>query len=68
MKTTKQKKDVTPRLLTNGEHSELAHDEIARLAYSLWEQQGRPHGQEVGIWLQAEVQLRQPQSQHGVQA
>jgi hypothetical protein len=66
MKTTKQKKDAAPRLLTNGSYGEPTHDEIALSAYSLWEQQGRPQNQEVEIWLQAEIQLRQSQSQHGV--
>ena len=68
MKTTKQTKDASPRLLTNGAHSEPAHDEIARCAYSLWEQQGHPQDQEIGIWLQAEAQLRKSQSQQGVRA
>lgn len=68
MKTTKQKKDAAPRLLTNGLHDEPAHDEIARCAYSLWEQQGRPQDEEIGIWLQAEAKLRQSQSQPGVRA
>jgi hypothetical protein len=68
MKAAKQKKDASPRLLTNGTHGEPTHDEIAFCAYSLWEQQGRQQNQEVEIWLQAEAQLRQSQSQHGVRA
>jgi len=68
MKASKEKKDTSPRLLTNGSHAEPTHEKIALCAYSLWEQQGRPHHQEVAIWLQAETQLRQSQNQHGVQA
>ncbi len=35
-----------------------SHDDIARLAYELWEQNARPSGQEVQFWLQAEQRLR----------
>jgi hypothetical protein len=34
------------------------HDDIALLAYQLWEKNGRPAGQEVEFWLQAEQSLR----------
>ncbi len=68
MRTANQKKDTSPRLLTNGPSCEPTHDKIALCAYSLWEQQGRPQNQEVAIWLQAETQLRQSQLQHGVRA
>jgi Protein of unknown function (DUF2934) len=68
MKTTKPTTDAPPRLLTNGSHGEPAHDDIARCAYWLWEQQGRPQNQDVAIWLQAETQLRQAQPQHVAQA
>jgi hypothetical protein len=30
-----------------------ASDDIARLAYLIWEQEGKPHGREVEHWLQA---------------
>jgi hypothetical protein len=66
MKTTKQAKNAAPRLLTNGTNKEPAHDEIARRAYSLWEQQGWPQGQETAIWLLAETELRPPRSQHAI--
>lgn len=80
MKATKQKpapavrerdsarpavKAPAPRLLSNGEPT---RDQIARAAYQLWEQQGRPQNQDIGIWLQAESQLRPAQPPHGVQA
>ncbi|MGO8676224.1 MAG: DUF2934 domain-containing protein [Limisphaerales bacterium] len=34
-----------------------AHDQIAMLAYHLWERQGRPAGMDVEHWLMAERQL-----------
>jgi hypothetical protein len=37
---------------------ELAHDAIAREAYRIWEQHGRPGGQELLHWLEAEQRLR----------
>ena len=38
---------------------EITTDLIAVRAYILWEQQGRPHGQELANWLLAERQLRE---------
>lgn len=35
-----------------------SHDEIARRAYALWEEQGRPEGEHERHWQQAEQQLR----------
>jgi hypothetical protein len=58
-------KAPAPRLLMNGEPT---REDIAQAAYLLWEQQGRPQNQDIGIWLQAETQLRPAQHQHGVQA
>ena len=34
-------------------------EEIAALAYSIWEQQGRKEGCDVEHWLKAEAQIRQ---------
>ena len=36
----------------------VSHDEIARRAYELWEQDGRPENEEYRHWLEAERQLR----------
>jgi hypothetical protein len=36
----------------------VAHEEIARRAYELWEQDGCPEGCSERHWLQAERQLR----------
>jgi hypothetical protein len=68
MNTSKPKPAATPRLLTDGSPNEPSHDEIARRAYALWEQQGCPQGQDMSLWLQAETQLRPSRSQHGVRA
>ena len=38
---------------------ELSRDEIARLAYSLWEARGRQGGTPEEDWLRAEEELRQ---------
>jgi hypothetical protein len=40
------------------------HENIARRAYQLWEEQGRPDGRDLEFWLQAEAeQRRSPESQ-----
>jgi hypothetical protein len=36
-----------------------AHEEIARAAYHLWEQEGRPHGRDKENWQQAIEHLNQ---------
>src|SRR5258708_7143470 len=38
---------------------EISGDFIASRAYSLWEQQGRPHGRDLELWLQAEQLVKQ---------
>jgi hypothetical protein len=35
----------------------VSHAEIARRAYLLWEQRGRPEGRDVEFWLEAEADL-----------
>ena len=35
-----------------------SHEEIAHLAYALWEEGGREHGQADAYWLRAERELR----------
>jgi Asp-tRNA(Asn)/Glu-tRNA(Gln) amidotransferase B subunit len=37
----------------------LAGDAIAKRAYELWEQAGKPAGQETEHWLQAEAEIMQ---------
>jgi hypothetical protein len=37
-----------------------SRDEIAALAYQMWEKNGKPAGQDIKFWLQAEESLRSP--------
>jgi hypothetical protein len=39
------------------QHS-LAHDEVARLAHSYWQQRGGQHGHHMEDWFRAEQELR----------
>jgi hypothetical protein len=41
---------------------EITSDQIARRAYFIWEQQGRPAGREREHWILAESQLKAEQS------
>ena len=41
---------------------EITSEQIARRAYSIWEQQGRPAGKEAEHWLLAEQQIKSSQS------
>jgi hypothetical protein len=59
MKATKRVKDTTPRLLTNGQHREPTHEEIASRAYAIWQAQGSPPARDFENWVQAECELRQ---------
>lgn len=36
----------------------ISHDQIAELAYRIWESQGRPEGTDIDDWLQAERHLQ----------
>lgn len=38
-------------------HREITGECVASRAYSLWEQQGRPQGRDLELWLQAEKHL-----------
>jgi len=42
---------------------EVSHEDIARLAYALWEERGHAEGSAEEDWLEAERQLRQPKAQ-----
>ena len=37
---------------------EIPHDKIAARAAEIWERKGRPHGQDVQNWVEAEAELR----------
>ena len=38
------------------------HEEIARRAYEIFEERGRPHGRDQEHWLEAEAQLKAPKA------
>ena len=38
--------------------AETTRENIALAAYSIWEQEGRPEGRDVGHWLQAEARAQ----------
>jgi hypothetical protein len=40
------------------------HEEIARIAYRLWESRGRPSGSPEVVWFQAEEVLRRLESRN----
>jgi hypothetical protein len=42
--------------------AEIPADQISRRAYELWEQDGKPDGNDLRHWLQAEQELRGNQS------
>lgn len=39
------------------QQNEDFHQDIARLAYAIWQDRGCPHGSDVEDWLEAERQL-----------
>ncbi|MBN2493813.1 MAG: DUF2934 domain-containing protein [Deltaproteobacteria bacterium] len=54
---------VTARRSPGRPRAELAdqaadHDRIARRAYEIWQREGRPDGQDMDHWLQAERELK----------
>ena len=49
----------TPMTMVAPPRREITPDLIAACAYAIWEQQGRPQGQDMQNWLQAEKQLKQ---------
>ncbi len=59
MKASKKRHKIAAQDVTKPAQTKPTHDEIARCAYSLWEQRGYPQNQELEIWFHAEAQLRQ---------
>lgn len=57
-KTAAKKKAVLP---TESSYVAPTHEEIELLAYQLWVDRGRPHGDDAQDWLRAEQQLRPQQ-------
>ncbi|AWM42160.1 hypothetical protein C1280_06745 [Gemmata obscuriglobus] len=37
---------------------DILHDKIAARAAEIWDRKGRPHGQDVQNWMEAEAELR----------
>ena len=58
-KTVKVAAAKTPAAPTAASRREITSELIATRAYILWEQQGRPQGNDVQNWLLAESQLQQ---------
>ena len=48
---------------TNLNRSTVRHEQIAKLAYLLWEERGCPYGSPEADWLEAERELHEP-SEH----
>ena len=52
---------MQPEQIDANEHADLpgpSHEDIARRAYQLWEERGKPHGSPEEDWHLAEHQLR----------
>lgn len=49
--------------ITLTEEKKVTHEEIARYAYLLWEQDGKPEGRDVDYWVRAEELLYQAAEQ-----
>jgi hypothetical protein len=50
--------EMSPGSAAYAVEQQLSHEEIARLAYSLWEARGCPLGNSEEDWLRAEQELR----------
>jgi hypothetical protein len=57
-KTSAKKKEDLP---AESSHVPPTHQEVELLAYQLWVNRGRPHGNDAQDWLRAEEQLRPQQ-------
>ena len=44
----------------------LSHDEIANLAWQIWESEGSQHGRDQEYWFRAEQQLLAARQQTGI--
>ena len=49
---------TAPALPPVDEVIEIPHDKIAARAAEIWDRKGRPHGQDVQNWMEAEAELR----------
>jgi Protein of unknown function (DUF2934) len=57
-KTAAKKKEVPPAVSF---YVPPTHEKVELLAYQIWVDRGRPHGDDVQDWLRAEEQLRPQQ-------
>ena len=57
----RQEEDVTPPQTAKSE-SELAREDIAKLAFALWQQRGCRAGSPEQDWVEAEQRLREAQT------
>lgn len=57
--SAKSKRTVSAKRFALPPRPEPARDEIAAWAVSLWEEEGRPQGRDLDLWLLAELRLRQ---------
>ncbi len=55
----KKTKKTARKILSASPSSEPNLEDIEMVAYLIWEQEGRPHGNHETHWLQTEAQLRQ---------
>jgi len=43
-------------------HNKIPHDKISKRAFEKWVNRGRPHGNDLQDWLEAEAELKGEQS------
>jgi hypothetical protein len=58
-----EKKQTVLTESAHEEHATWSHDEIAKIAYALWEERGGGHGFAEQDWLEAEQRLQGKPSQ-----
>ncbi|MDY3551353.1 DUF2934 domain-containing protein [Gemmata sp. JC717] len=51
-------KSAASAVLTDPAPVDIPHDKIAARAAEIWDRKGRPHGQDVQNWMEAEAELR----------
>jgi hypothetical protein len=65
MKKPKSAKNHPKPSVSSRPADEPTNEEVAALAYSIWEQEGRPEGRDLEHWRAAEAQLRQAHAPGG---
>ncbi|HZY87454.1 MAG TPA: DUF2934 domain-containing protein [Gemmataceae bacterium] len=59
---------ATPPTAQPANQVKVPHEKIAMRAYEKWVKRGRPHGQDVQDWVDAENELRSELSKSGSQS